>query len=193
MKLRDVIDLGDDGAGRELVREMLRLIGDDPAREGLIDTPDRVVRSWRELFAGYHEDPKRHLAKTFATTSTQMVCVNGIDLVSTCEHHMLPFQGTCDIAYLPRTRVVGLSKFARLVDGYGRRLQIQERLTDQIADAIAECVDTLGVAVRIRARHSCMCLRGARNQGASMTTTALRGVFGEDPTVRSEWISTLPP
>lgn len=177
---------------RVLVRGIIEALGDDPDREGLRDTPDRVVRSWSELFSGYGDDPVRHLRKTFAMTSTQMVSVNGIDLVSTCEHHMLPFAGTCDIAYLPRGRVVGLSKFARLVDGYGRRLQIQERLTDQIADAIHLHVDTLGVAVRIRARHSCMCLRGARNQGASMTTTALRGVFLDDPAVRGEWIATLP-
>jgi GTP cyclohydrolase I len=174
-----------------LVRAMIKAIGDDPDREGVIDTPDRVVRSWRELFSGYDEDPKLHLAKTFEASSSSMVCINGIDLVSTCEHHMLPFLGTCDIAYLPRGRVVGLSKFARLVDGFARRLQIQERLTDQVADAIAE-IDTLGVAVRIRARHSCMSLRGARNSGASMTTVALRGVFKDDAAARAEWLSGLP-
>ncbi len=181
-----------DDEARALVRSLLGHIGEDPYREGLVETPDRVVRSWKELFAGYEEDPCRHLAKTFATTSTQMVHINGIDFVSTCEHHMLPFIGTMDIAYLPVGRCVGLSKFARLVDGFARRLQIQEQLTDQVADAIATHVETKGVAVRCRARHSCMTLRGPRNGGASMATTSLRGDFLNDESVKREWLTSLP-
>jgi len=182
----------DDEKMRGAVRSIIAFIGDDASREGVVETPDRVVRSWRELFSGYAEDPRRHLAKQFASTSTSMVQVNGIEFVSTCEHHMLPFIGTVDIAYIPQGRVVGLSKFARVVDGYARRLQIQERLTDEIAEAIASSVATSGVAVRVRARHSCMSLRGARNAGASMTTTALRGLFFDDERTRGEWIAGLP-
>jgi GTP cyclohydrolase I len=183
--------MNDDERMRQNVREMLRFIGDDPTREGLVDTPARVVRAWLEMFSGYREDPRVHLERQFETTSSQMVHVNGIDFSSTCEHHVLPFVGTVDIAYLPRARVVGLSKFARLVDGYARRLQIQERLTNEIADAIASSVDVLGVAVRVRAKHSCMSLRGARNAGAAMVTTALRGSFLLAD-VRGEWLSSLP-
>lgn len=184
--------MSDDEKMRQAVRSIIAHVGDNPERDGVLDTPDRVVRSWSELFSGYAEDPRRHLAKQFASTSTSMVQVNGIEFVSTCEHHMLPFIGTVDIAYIPKGKVVGLSKFARLVDGYGRRLQIQERLTDEIADAITSAVETSGVAVRVRARHSCMSLRGARNASASMTTTALRGVFMDEPEVRGEWLSMLP-
>lgn len=177
---------------RKIVRSIIEHIGDDATREGVLETPDRVVRSWSELFSGYAGDPKRHLAKQFSSSSSSMVQVNSIDFVSTCEHHMLPFIGTADIAYIPKGKVVGLSKFARLVDGYARRLQIQERLTDEVADAIATSVDAIGVAVRIRARHSCMALRGARNVSASMTTLALRGAFFDDAQVRAEWLASLP-
>lgn len=173
------------------VRAMIEHIGDDPDREGVLDTPARVVRSWKELFGGYGVDPAKHLARTFPSTSDEMVQINGIDFFSACEHHMLPFFGTVDIAYVPRKRVVGLSKFARLVDGYARRLQIQEQLTAQIADAICAHVDNEGVAVRIRATHLCMVARGAKNPGARMTTTVLRGVLRE-PAARSEWLAGLP-
>lgn len=176
-----------------LVRRMLELVGEDPDREGLRDTPARVVRSWAELFGGLGEDPARHLARTFPTASDQMVMVNGIEFHSTCEHHLLPFFGTCDVAYIPRSRVVGLSKFARLVDGFARRPQIQEQLTAQVADAIEGAVDTIGVAVRIRARHLCMVARGARNGGTTMTTTALRGCLMDDAKARQEWLAGLPP
>jgi GTP cyclohydrolase I len=174
-----------------IIRQIIKAIGDNPDREGLIDTPSRVVKSWNELFSGYREDPTIHLEKTFDSTSSQMISINGISLVSTCEHHMLPFTGTCDIAYIPKNRVVGLSKFARLVDGFSRRLQIQERLTNEIADAIESKVECLGVAVRIQAKHSCMSLRGAKNHSASMTTTALRGIFLTGGDARQEWLASL--
>lgn len=176
----------------EIIRSMILAIGDDVTREGLVDTPKRVVKSWKELFSGYAENPELHLEKTFDATSSQMVSINGIEVISTCEHHMLPFTGSCDISYIPKNKVVGLSKFARLVNGYSRRLQIQERLTEQISTAIFQNVDCLGVAVRIRSQHSCMILRGARNKDATMVTTSLRGVFLDDSNVRQEWISTLP-
>lgn len=175
----------------DIVRRMIVAIGDDPARDGLKDTPSRVVRSWREVFGGYANDPALHLATTFDVGGDQMIHVNGIEFFSTCEHHMLPFHGTVDVAYIPRDRVVGLSKFARVVDGYARRLQVQERLTNQVADAIVEHVSVLGAAVRVRAVHQCMIARGARTR-ATMTTTALRGIILEDDTVRREWMSALP-
>lgn len=175
---------------REAIRGIISHIGDDPTRDGVVGTPDRVVRSWKELFGGYVEDPAIHLAKQFDTTSSQMVHINGIGFFSMCEHHMLPFYGTVDIAYLPTKKVVGLSKFARLVDGYARRLQIQERLTGEIADAIWANVDTLGVAVRVRAQHLCMLARGVKSPGTSMTTTALHGRFTES-IVRTEWFQSL--
>lgn len=177
---------------KSIVRAMLEYFGEDVDREGLRDTPERVVRSWAELFGGLKEDPSRHLERTFPTTSDQMVCINGIEFFSTCEHHLLPFYGTADIAYIPTSRVVGLSKFARLVDGFARRPQIQEQMTAQIADTIEARVQTLGVAVRVRAVHLCMVARGARNGGARMTTTALRGVL-RTPEARHEWLASLPP
>lgn len=175
-----------------IVHALLLAIGEDPTRDGLVDTPSRVVKSWAELFAGYKEDPSRHLRKTFDSESDQLIQVNGIEFHSMCEHHMLPFFGTVDVAYIPKGRVVGLSKFARLVDGYSRRLQIQERLTAQVADAIEGNVATLGVAVRVRSQHLCMIARGARCPRASMTTTALRGVLKDSASARAEWLQGLP-
>ena len=164
-----------DGSPQSMLSLILEVIGEDPSREGLLDTPDRVVRSWKEIYGGYNEDPKAHLSKTFDSASSQMVSVNGIEFFSTCEHHMLPFHGTADVTYIPKSKVVGLSKVARMVSGYARRLQIQERLTDQIADAMLSIDGVESVAVRVRAKHFCMVARGVRNGGAQMTTTALRG------------------
>ena len=175
-----------------IVKDLLAHIGDNPERDGLLDTPRRVVKSWGELYRGYHEDPKTHLERQFECDTSQMVHVNGIEFFSTCEHHMLPFHGTCDVAYIPTKKVVGLSKIARMVDGYARRLQIQERLTEQIAEAMLSIEGTIGVAVRCRAQHLCMVARGARNRTAIMTTTALRGLIKEEEVVRSEWMRSLP-
>jgi GTP cyclohydrolase I len=187
----------------ELVRAMLLSIGEDPTRDGLLDTPSRVVRSWKELFGGYTGDAGEHLSKQFESTSSEMVHVNGIEFFSTCEHHMLPFHGTIDIAYLPTKHVFGLSKLARAVDVFARRLQIQERLVNEIADAIVAAMpSSLGCAVRARAVHMCMIARGARSSG-TMTSTALRGKFlagsrmqmAGEPTcadVRAEWLASLP-
>ncbi|HUV10031.1 MAG TPA: GTP cyclohydrolase I FolE [Acidimicrobiia bacterium] len=179
-------------ADLDIVRGLLVAIGEDVNRDGLLDTPRRVAKSWGELFAGYHEDPREHLARQFDCDTSQMVHVNGIEFFSTCEHHMLPFFGTLDVAYIPTARVVGLSKVARMADGYARRLQIQERLTEQVAEAMLAIEGTIGVAVRCRAQHLCMVARGARNRTAVMTTTALRGLMLEKDAARSEWMRSLP-
>lgn len=177
----------------DAVAEIIRFIGDDPGRPGVQETPRRVVKAWHELFAGYDEDPRAHLAKRFAIDSTQMVSLNGIEFFSTCEHHMLPFYGHADVAYIPQREVCGLSKLARVVNGYARRLQVQEQLTDQVATAIEEELKPLGVAVRLRGRHMCMAARGARASSASvMVTTALRGRFLSDQAVKQEWLASLP-
>lgn len=178
----------------ELVREMLFSIGENPERNGLIDTPARVVKSWSELYAGYKTDPRNHLEKTFDVSHDQLICVNDIEFFSTCEHHMLPFFGTADVAYLPTDngKVVGLSKIARLVDGYARRLQVQERLTDEIANAINEVLQPRAVAVRVRAKHFCMVARGIKSNAAKMSTTALRGEMLSNNQLKSEWIAGLP-
>lgn len=186
--IRTLIDAGPEAA----VQLMLSHIGEDPERDGLLDTPRRVVKSWAELFAGYQEDPTAHLERQFECHASQMVSVNGIEFFSTCEHHLLPFHGTVDVAYIPSKKVVGLSKVARMVNGYARRAQIQERLTEEIADAMAGIEGTLGVAVRVRAAHMCMVARGVRNGGAAMTTTALRGLLKDDRDARAEWLRGLP-
>lgn len=185
----------------DIVRQMLAAIGDDPERDGLADTPARVVRSWAELYAGYTSDPRVHLQRTFEVEHQELIFLNGIAFYSTCEHHMLPFYGTADVAYLPREggRVVGLSKLARVVDGYARRLQVQERLTEEIADAVWEVLQPAAVGVRVRAQHFCMMARGCKQQNATMKTHALRGMLHphSDPSdkgaaLRAEWERGLP-
>lgn len=173
------------------VRTLLDFIDDDPAREGLEDTPARVVKSYAEIFAGYTQDPAAVLGTTFGECESysQMILLTGIKLQSTCEHHMLPFNGEAAVAYIPRERVVGISKLARLVEVYSRRLQIQEKLTEQVADALHEHLDPLGVGVLMKAHHACMGCRGVRHENARMTTTALRGEFLTDAAVRAEFLS----
>jgi GTP cyclohydrolase IA len=175
------------------VVNMIVHIGDNPHRDGLKETPDRVVRSWRELFSGYRQNPQDYLKVQFPVDASQMVHINAIPFYSTCEHHMLPFFGAIDIAYIPTNRVVGLSKFARVVEVFSRRLQVQERIVNQIADAMEEGIPTaLGVAVRARGQHFCMMARGVECP-AQTVTTALRGKFLTDPEVKREWLSGLPP
>jgi len=175
----------------EAVRTLLRWAGDDPTREGLVGTPDRVVRSYEEFFRGYAEDPADMLKRTFEETESydEMVVLTGIRVESHCEHHMVPIIGECTVAYLPRNRVVGISKLARVVDAYAKRLQIQEKLTRQIADTIQSELDPLGVGVVIRAAHQCMTTRGVHKPGVSMVTSALTGEFKNSPTVRAEFMS----
>lgn len=171
------------------VRSILELVGENTEREGLRDTPDRVCRAWLEMTAGMREDPAEVLATTFAEQCDELVIVRGVDFVSLCEHHVLPFIGTATVGYLPGDRVVGLSKLARLVDVFARRLQVQERMTREIADALLEHLEPQGVGVVVEARHSCMGCRGVRKPGAVMVTSALHGKTREDPRQRAEFLA----
>lgn len=177
----------DDGDPTDAVIRLLQHLGEDPTRDGLVNTPRRVVAALGELTAGYRADPAQILSTTFDVAHDQMIHVRDITVQSLCEHHMLPFTGTCHVAYIPTDRVVGLSKIPRVVHAFARRLQVQERLTDQIADAIDTHLKPAGVGVSITAQHACMGLRGVREPHATMTTTALRGAFFE-PQVRAEFL-----
>jgi GTP cyclohydrolase I len=173
------------------VREILVAIGEDPDREGLSKTPGRVARSYAELMAGLRMDPRKHLRTVFNERYDEVVLLRDIEFHSLCEHHLLPFTGRAHVAYLPDGKVVGLSKLARLVEGYARRPQVQERLTTQIADALMEELNPLGAACVIEATHTCMTIRGVQKPGSVMVTSALRGVFKESPSSRAEVMSLL--
>lgn len=173
------------------VREILIAIGENPDREGLIGTPNRVARSFAELMAGLHTDPKTHLRTVFTERYDEIVLLRDIQFQSLCEHHLLPFTGRAHVAYLPAGKVVGLSKLARLVEGFARRPQLQERLTSQIADAIMEELSPLGAGCVIEATHTCMTIRGAKKPGSVMVTSALRGIFKKNPSSRSEVLSLI--
>jgi GTP cyclohydrolase I len=175
------------------VRELLLWAGDDPDREGLHDTPARVARAFREYFRGYLEDPGIHLARTFGEVAgyDEIVLLKDIPFQSHCEHHMAPIIGKAHIAYLPRDRVVGISKLARVLQGYARRLQIQERLTAEVADCIQHHLDPVGVAVVIEATHACMSARGVMTAGVVMTTSRMMGVFREDDRSRKEVLALM--
>ena len=172
------------------VRTLIRWAGDDPDREGLLDTPGRVTRSYRELFAGYETHPREYLERTFEEVGgyDELVVLKDIRFVSFCEHHMLPVVGRAHVGYLPTDRVVGISKLARVVHGFARRLQIQEKMTSEIALAIHEVLRPAGVGVVVEAEHSCMTLRGVNTQGAALTTSHLIGVIREDPRTREEFL-----
>ena len=172
------------------VRTLIQWAGDDPTREGLLDTPARVTRSYRELFMGYEVDPRGYLERTFEQVGgyDQLVVLRDIRFVSFCEHHMLPVVGRAHVGYLPTDRVVGISKLARVVNGFARRLQIQEKLTAEIGRAIQDVLKPLGVGVVIEAEHSCMTLRGVNTPGASLTTSHLLGVIRDDPRTREEFL-----
>ncbi len=175
------------------VRLLIAWAGDDPDREGLVDTPARVARSYRELFSGYRDDPRSHLARTFEETGgyDEMIILSGIRVVSCCEHHMLPVVGQAHVGYLPSERVVGISKLARVVAGFSRRLQIQETLTTQIAGAIQDVLQPRGVGVVIAAEHSCMTLRGVGAAGSRLTTSRLLGRMRDDPRTREEFLASV--
>tara|TARA_R110002124_G_scaffold117453_1_gene274503 strand:- start:2139 stop:2738 length:600 start_codon:yes stop_codon:yes gene_type:complete len=172
------------------VRTLIRWAGDNPDREGLLDTPARVARSYRELFSGYEVEPRAYLERTFEEVGgyDQLVVLKNIRFVSFCEHHMLPVVGVAHVGYLPTDRVVGISKLARVVRGYAKRLQIQEKMTAQIAEAIQEVLRPAGVGVVIEAEHSCMTLRGVDVPGATLTTSTLLGVVRDDPRTREEFL-----
>ena len=175
------------------VRTLLRWAGEDPGREGLRGTPDRVVRSFEEFFAGYAVDPVALLERTFEETDgyDEIVLLRDIRLESYCEHHMVPIIGRAHVAYLPHRRVVGISKLARVVDAYAKRLQLQEKLTAQIANVIAEVLQPRGVAVMIEAAHQCMSTRGIHNPGSSMVTSRMLGAFRDDPSTRRELLAMI--
>jgi GTP cyclohydrolase I len=173
------------------VREILLAVGEDPDREGLVKTPNRVARAYGELMAGLHDDPKRHLKTVFNERYDEVVLLRGIEFHSLCEHHLLPFTGRAHVAYLPDGKVVGLSKLARLVEGFARRPQVQERLTTQIADALMEELSPIGSACVVEAVHTCMTIRGAKKHGSTMVTSALRGIFKENPASRAEILQLM--
>jgi GTP cyclohydrolase I len=175
------------------VRTLLRWAGDDPSRNGLIDTPARVVRAYEEYFSGYDDDPKKILGRSFDETEgyDEVVVLKDIPFASHCEHHIAPILGRVHIAYLPKARVVGISKLARLVETYGRRLQIQEKMTAQIANTLNEVLDPLGVAVVIEAAHECMTTRGIDKPGVSMVTSTMLGAFRDDPSTRREFMAII--
>jgi GTP cyclohydrolase I len=170
------------------VLEILAAIGEDPERDGLQKTPGRVARMYEELFAGFQENPSDHLEVTFAADHDEMVMVRDIPFASLCEHHMVPFMGRAHVAYIPGSdgRITGLSKLARLVDGFAKRLQVQERMTSQIADAIESALDPKGVLVVVEAEHLCMSMRGIKKSGTSTVTSAVRGLFRTDTSTRFE-------
>jgi GTP cyclohydrolase I len=175
------------------VRTLLRWAGDDPGREGLRDTPARVTRAYREWFAGYEEDPVELLARSFEETDgyDEMVVLRDIRLESTCEHHMAPILGRVHVAYLPNGRVVGISKLARTVEAYSKRLQIQEKLTAQIANSIQDVLQPKGVAVVVEAAHQCMTTRGVHKSGVTMVTSRMLGAFRDDPNTRREVLALI--
>jgi GTP cyclohydrolase I len=174
---------------RAAVREILLAVGEDPDREGLRETPERVARMYAELFSGLHRDPRQLLEKTFTEKYNEMVTVNDIGFDSLCEHHLLPFMGKAHVAYIPNGKIVGLSKLARVVEGLSRRPQVQERMTEQIADLLMTELDAQGVGVILEATHTCMTIRGVRKSGSVMTTSAMRGVFLTNQSTRTEFMS----
>ncbi|MGZ3404680.1 MAG: GTP cyclohydrolase I FolE [Phenylobacterium sp.] len=175
------------------VRVLIEWAGDDPDREGLLETPKRVAKAYRELFAGYESDPKDYLAKTFEEVAgyDELVILKDIPVVSFCEHHMLPFIGRAHVGYLPSSRVVGISKLARVVRGFARRLQIQEKLTAEVAGAIQEILKPKGVGVVIVSEHSCMTMRGVNTPGTRLTTSHLLGEVRDDPRTRQEFFDLV--
>ena len=175
------------------VRTLIEWAGDDPDREGLLDTPRRVIKAYRELFSGYESDPKDYLARTFEEVGgyDELVVLRDIRVVSFCEHHMLPFLGKAHVGYLPNDRVVGISKLARVVHGFARRLQIQEKLTAEIAEAIQDILKPKGVGVVIVSEHSCMTMRGVNTPGSRLTTSSLLGDVRNDPRTRQEFFDLV--
>ena len=178
---------------RRLIEELLIALGEDTERQGLVRTPDRVARSWVELTQGYEQSLDDVVGHgIFDAMGSEMVVVRDIEVMSLCEHHLLPFYGRCHVAYLPKDRILGLSKVARIVDMFARRLQVQERLTTQIAAAIEEVLDPHGVGVVIEAKHMCMMMRGVEKAHSETATSSVLGKFREDPKTRAEFLSLVP-
>lgn len=175
----------------EAVRLLLEAIGEDVTREGLVETPRRVAKMYSEILEGREEKASEHLSKVFNVKSSDIVIEKDITFYSMCEHHLLPFFGKAHIAYIPKDKVVGLSKLARTVEVFAKRLQLQEQMTNEIADAIEECLDAKGVIVLIEAEHTCMTMRGVKKPGSKTITYAVRGAFKEDDFLRSETIAMM--
>lgn len=192
MAIQTQISMSQQERARLAVRTLLEIIGEDPDREGLRDTPERLLRSWEELFAGYSQDPAEILSTTFEEVEgyQEQILLRDIPFDSTCEHHLLPVDGVVHIAYLPNNRVVGLSKLARLVECFARRLQLQERMTQHIAQALMTHLGAKGAAVMVEGTHGCMTCRGVRKEGSVMVTTAFEGEFAQ-PERRNEFFSLL--
>ena len=182
-----------DQEAEECVRKLLAHLGDDPDREGLKDTPRRVLGAMKEQFRGYGEDPEAHLSRTFTEVEgyDELVLISDIEIYSHCEHHVVPFVGKAHVAYIPNGKVVGLSKIARVVDTFAKRLQVQEKLTAQIANAINQTLTPQGTAVILQCQHFCMCYRGVRKPGSWTTTSRLTGCFLEDPAARMELLTLI--
>ncbi|MCC3374848.1 GTP cyclohydrolase I FolE [Cohnella sp. REN36] len=173
------------------IREILKLIGEDVEREGLLDTPARVTRMYEEIFGGYSVDPRDALGVTFDERHEELVIVKDIVYYSQCEHHMAPFFGKAHIGYIPSGKIAGLSKLARLVEAVTRRLQVQERITSQVADILEEVLQPHGVMVVVEGEHLCMCARGVKKPGSKTVTSAVRGQFRQNPALRSEFLSLI--
>ena len=182
-----------DAQAEKAFRTILEWIGEDPKRDGLIETPNRLVRAYREYFAGYEEDPHEVLSKTFSEVDgyDEMIVLRGVTFESHCEHHIAPIIGRVWVGYIPNKRVVGISKLARVVEIFSKRLQIQERLTAQIANAVDEVLKPAGVAVVVKAAHHCMIDRGVRKRGADLVTSRMLGVFRDQPQTRAEFLSLV--
>jgi len=177
---------------KKAVRMLLEAIGEDPEREGLVETPERVARMYEEIFSGLWEDPEVHLEKTFTEQHEEMIIVKDIPLYSMCEHHLLPFYGKAHVAYIPKEGIVtGLSKLARVVEGYAKRPQLQERLTSQIADSLMNKLNAQGALVVLEAEHMCMTFRGVKKPGSKTVTSAVRGIFRRNKATRAEAFSLI--
>lgn len=173
------------------IQDLIELCGDDPGRDGLQETPFRVLKAFLEYTEGYREEPRAHLEKTFDVEHQELVLVKDIEFHSICEHHFAPFFGVAHVGYIPKEKITGLSKIARMVEGYAKRFQVQERLTTQIAKAIDEVLEPAGTMVVVEAKHMCMCGRGVKKSSASTTTSSVRGVFVNKPDARAEFLSLL--
>lgn len=177
---------------RDLTYQWLQIIGEDADREGIVKTPQRVAKAWRFMTSGYHQTLQETVGDAvFDAEGSEMVIVKDIEFYSMCEHHMLPFYGRAHVAYIPTNRILGLSKFARIIDLYSRRLQVQERITSQVADAVQELLNPQGVAVLMEGIHLCMAMRGVEKQSSSTTTSAMRGLFKDDSRTRAEFMSSI--
>ncbi len=189
--MRATIETVDQAGVRDAVSRIIEAIGEDPSREGLIDTPRRIAEMYEELFVGLHKDPREVMSTSFQESHREMVILKNIPFYSLCEHHFLPFHGQVHVGYVPKGRIVGASKIARVVDILARRPQMQERLTGQVADAIAEGLSPDGVAVVIEAEHLCMTMRGVQKPGTTLITSAIRGAFRRRAVTRSEFLALV--